>query len=268
MLGSSLMPAGVVARFRPPWRGAGSLTRYYHFIFDQLWPLFELIDSGKIGSKTTVFVKDSGPFVDWLPELLDHDVASFQPGQEPFGLPTLEVVGKNPKVTGFSARFAHHFRHTLFDRLGVPARDANSVLLIERSAPLPFHATPGAPGFGGGVTRRSLENHQDLREALAVHYGDAFQNVILEGRSLKDQLELFRGARLVIGQHGAGLANSLWLEPGATVVELDDRRWTHRHFKNLARYNQLGYHRFWTDSNHPTIEPARFLSWLDRCRLT
>jgi hypothetical protein len=183
-------------------------------------------------------------------------------------LPTLEVVGKNPKVTGFSARFAHHFRHTLFDRLGVPARDANSVLLIERSAPLPFHATPGAPGFGGGVTRRSLENHQDLREALADHYGDALQNVILEGRSLKDQLELFRGARLVIGQHGAGLANSLWLEPGATVVELDDRRWSHRHFRNLARYNRLGYHRFWTDSNHPTIEPSRFLSWLHRRRLT
>lgn len=74
---------------------------------------------------------------------------------------------------------------------------------------------PLCTGLWWGVTRRSLENHQGLREALAVHYGDAFQNVILEGRSLKDQFELFRGARLVIGQHGAGLANCLWLEPGA-----------------------------------------------------
>jgi capsular polysaccharide biosynthesis protein len=61
-----------------------------------------------------------------------------------------------------------------------------------------------------------------------------FHNVTLEELDFAEQVRLFASAVLVVGQHGAGLGNSLWMQPGSTVIEL-----THRprlkHFQNISR---------------------------------
>ena len=59
------------------------------------------------------------------------------------------------------------------------------------------------------------------------------ENVKLEDLDFAQQVRLFASAVMVIGQHGAGLGNSVWMEPGGTVVELTNRP-NLRHFQKIS----------------------------------
>ncbi len=60
-------------------------------------------------------------------------------------------------------------------------------------------------------------------EILAVldHFG--FETVFLEDFSLKKQMAICENAEILLGCHGAGLTNMLFMRPGAVVVELQRR---------------------------------------------
>merc|ERR1719401_329308 len=45
----------------------------------------------------------------------------------------------------------------------------------------------------------------------------------LEHRTLPEQIVLFGHAKVVLGQHGAGLANVVFARPGTMVIELGER---------------------------------------------
>ena len=66
-----------------------------------------------------------------------------------------------------------------------------------------------------------------------------FENVTLEHLDFMEQVRLFASAVLVVGQHGAGLGNSVWMEPGSTVVELTNRP-NLKHFQLISR--GMGHH--------------------------
>lgn len=251
-------------RFHLPPGGAGSITRYYHFLFDQLWPCFELLASGRLQRNTRIFIERVGPFVDWLPQALDADVELYDPADGvPEGTPTLDVVGKNPKCCRFRPEASRAFAQHLFAAFEVPeTRDGPRVLMIERGEPDAFFATDAAPAKGGGTTRRSIPNHDQLADALAASYGERFANVELEGLSFREQLTLFRSLDLVIGQHGAGLANALWMQPGRHLVEIRSWHPAFRHFEKMARDHGLAYRAYRVDSHHPVIAPRSFLRFL------
>ena len=69
--------------------------------------------------------------------------------------------------------------------------------------------------------------------------GLAFHNVHLEDLNIRSQFSLFHGGPVVlIGQHGAGLVNGLWMtDPHSAVVELAGAD-NPPHFTNL--FNDLG----------------------------
>jgi glycosyltransferase involved in cell wall biosynthesis len=64
---------------------------------------------------------------------------------------------------------------------------------------------------------RQIQNIEQL-QAFLSRYG--FETVYLEGMSVVDQILLFQSAEFIISPHGAGLANLLFCEPGAKVIEL------------------------------------------------
>ena len=66
-------------------------------------------------------------------------------------------------------------------------------------------------------SRRPLANEDEL-EALLANAG--FAIVHLEELPWIDQITLFQNARVIVGPHGAGLANLVFANPGSTVVEL------------------------------------------------
>lgn len=68
-------------------------------------------------------------------------------------------------------------------------------------------------------TVRSIANEEEVIAALKAAFGDLL--VVHRGKeSLRDQLMLFARASVVVGAHGAGLANTMVVEPGACVVML------------------------------------------------
>jgi capsular polysaccharide biosynthesis protein len=74
------------------------------------------------------------------------------------------------------------------------------------------------------------------------------------------QVAIFRETKLLIGQHGAGLTNMLWMDQGGTVVEVLPPRPAHDppFFLNLAR--ACGHRYFSIDQrdDHADIEESRF----------
>ena len=45
--------------------------------------------------------------------------------------------------------------------------------------------------------------------------------VELETSTFQDQVALFARTRLLVAQHGAALANMLWMAPGAAILEIN-----------------------------------------------
>ena len=67
-----------------------------------------------------------------------------------------------------------------------------------------------------------------------------FKNVILEKLSFKEQVQLFNDAKIVIGQHGAGLVNSFWCQKNTVLIETDPRHTLT--FKHIADILLLDYY--------------------------
>ncbi len=71
-----------------------------------------------------------------------------------------------------------------------------------------------------GKARRYIKNHNDLKKFLADKYKDDFINLVLEHVDIIDQIKYFYNAKVVIGQHGAGLSNVIWMQPGTHIIEI------------------------------------------------
>jgi capsular polysaccharide biosynthesis protein len=66
---------------------------------------------------------------------------------------------------------------------------------------------------------RKVDREEKLLDALRKKYGDdVIQVFVGKGKSMMEQIDMFSRADLVIGPHGAGLANMLFNPRGTTVV--------------------------------------------------
>lgn len=122
------------------------------------------------------------------------------------------------------------------------------ILLIERSIDPYFVEQTRInesidPYFTSGSQRRYIRNHQELSERLEGIYGsDRFGNIILEGKTIFEQYQLFKNAKIIIAQHGAALANIYFCNPTATIIEVTCP-WENEghHFRNLSKFLNLKY---------------------------
>jgi capsular polysaccharide biosynthesis protein len=63
--------------------------------------------------------------------------------------------------------------------------------------------------------------------------------------TFREQFRLFSGNGIVIGQHGAGLANAMWLTPHqSSLIELADER-SPDHFRNYCSDFEIDYTRLY-----------------------
>jgi len=86
---------------------------------------------------------------------------------------------------------------------------------------------------------RKVVNEAELLPVLRNFH---FEVAVCEDLSLAQQIELFSDARVVLGPHGAGIINQIFCQPGATVIEIyNRRRWEHC----TCRVASLMNHRHW-----------------------
>lgn len=89
---------------------------------------------------------------------------------------------------------------------------------------------------------RFLSNHRQLQNRLSRHFGSIFKNVILEELSIDEQVSIFMNADIVIGQHGAGLCNIIWMnKPESLVIEFPP--YAVDTFKNMCKAKNFKYKR-------------------------
>lgn len=88
--------------------------------------------------------------------------------------------------------------------------------------------------------KRKLVNEDEL---LAGLRGFDLQPVTLAGRTVREQIALLSGARLVIGAHGAGLTNFMYCRPGTVAIEINSLQYKKRFrsFGDVAMYRGLRY---------------------------
>ncbi|MCX2561997.1 glycosyltransferase 61 family protein [Acetobacter farinalis] len=91
----------------------------------------------------------------------------------------------------------------------------------------------------GAAGNRRIPNEAELTAALQAR---GFLCVRPETMTVAEQIRLFSRARLVVGQLGAGMANSVWCQPGAVVFELVPEH--HQNPCDLLLAMQAGLH-YW-----------------------
>lgn len=122
--------------------------------------------------------------------------------------------------------------------------------------PHPDAAEPRRIYVARGRGLRAMPYEEKLADWLIQEWG--FTHVFAAGPSqrpltLKENIDFFAGAEIVVGPHGAGLTNILWSERKATVVELAFRAYCGPGNALQASLAGHDYHCCWIDSESPTF---------------
>lgn len=180
-------------------RGDGN---YYHFMVDGLARLGVLEQCPQIPRPERWYVPAHAPFQRELLAL--------------FGITPDQIVD------------AAEHEHVEADCLVVPGLPANMVLnppwvveyLRSRLLPnidVPAQRRPVYVTRGSQLNNRRIVNEDAVRAELESR---GFDFVDPGAMSVAEQLRAFAGASVIVGAHGAGLANIMFAGAGATVVEL------------------------------------------------
>jgi len=254
----------IYLRVVPPPGGKGKPDHFYHFIFDLLLPLFKVIS--KAPDSTTFLVGGLGPFGAVLERAFPGRVQVLQPrlrlNEVPESKGKHSLVGMNPRNCFLFRREILVFRDHVVAALDAQRHPApNRVLLIERLPPQQYYVEKGKSTSGAG--RRSIRNHAQLLDHLGTVFGPQVDvvNLHLENLSLCEQIHYFSSARIVIAQHGAALANIIWMQAETLVVELSSNPGDD-HFSTLCRIMGIHHHLYSCDSDHPRIDCDHFVTWL------
>jgi len=241
------------------------VEHYYHFLFDLALPLYLVLQEA--ADRTTFVVGTTpSPFLPRLNQLFGSRV-SVERRQARIVNPGDHVLlGMNPFLVNVTGRevlpFAQHVRSVVGIDAG--AHPPNIVMLIERLPPRGFFVD-GAVKPGGGASRRHIPNHEALKERVAASVRPPFEfrNVRLEDMPFEEQVQLFARAAVVIGQHGAGLANCLWMPPGSMLVELSNEP-DKSHFRRIAAVMGHEYLLHATEGAHTAVDVSRLVDQLTR----
>lgn len=86
---------------------------------------------------------------------------------------------------------------------------------------------------------RKLVNEENLVDMFPR---DDVEVVHMEDLPLREQIDLAANTRLMMGLHGAGLVNLIWMRPGAKLVEIRvPSKVTHNCYKNLCEIFGVEY---------------------------
>jgi hypothetical protein len=204
-----------------PDQWSGSVQEYYHFLLGYLAPLTLWLERHP---REQVAVRDCGPMNVWF-ELLptDCDRTIIMPGVmlQLFAgrYYRSKVLRRMDDPRRFSPKDLTRFREIFLAGVGVGVPSGSmSITVIDRLSSGAFNDTPAAEVPASGFAVRSTPN---LTAVMNDFDSDHRINIIdAAERSPREQVAIFANTRVLIGQHGAGLTNMVWMPPGGDIVEI------------------------------------------------
>jgi capsular polysaccharide biosynthesis protein len=159
------------------------------------------------------------PFIVESLQQLNIDFQAFDV-QHTLKVNTLKAI-EVPHVGRFNEALMHFFRDK-FMKGGASVSRPFRLLYVSR----------------GKAKRRKIKNEDEVFGLLKLK---GFEKVNLEELKLMDQVKLFQEARIVMGCHGAGLANIMFMQKNQTVIELKSDKNNYWCYFSLARVFGLKY---------------------------
>lgn len=245
----------------------GSVQHFYHFLLGYLMPVTLRIHRKKLKRVT---VRDCGPMNRWfgpLESLVDIQIMNVGHVLHSFAgkLQPSVVLPSSDNPERFGTRDIREFTE-LYLELALPPRKIDlteRVTILERRLSDPYFDSLETEARGSGAERRSIPNLAQIVASIEGH-----ERMTLFDASevdLVSQLAQFAGSSTLVGQHGAGLANMIWLPKGGQVLEVMPPRPAHtiNIFRNLARACGHDYEMVSQDSDHAPVDRVQFAMALD-----
>ena len=244
---------------------------YFHWFFDvisRVWISQKKIKDRSfryfVGPVDKRFQKETLPILGIGPdEILDlpkvNNIIHFERGAVPVSLfkeplKTRFSRDHGTHYKGWSPEFISEFRELSLKHFNIGFTDPDLKLYVDR---------------GDASYRKVLNNSEIIEHCLE----SGFQVVTPGELSLKEQIDLFSRAKVVVGCHGAGLTNIMWMRPGGILVEFMPACYDDASFRFLSGLVGLEYHClfaqteeqqldcFWADCR---VEKACLVSILNR----
>jgi len=200
---------------------SGRCWHYGHFIHDVIMPIIKYLNSQKklltkihiinkqYESRFNLHKTSVGSFKPIAEKILGLEVNNIDASEYP-EMPIVEL--KSCSVGPYTDDDCKYILPHVFRYINIE-ESKYDVLLIERGVkPLANNI------IDTGANRRCLKGHNIIKEGLKNVFEDKFKNVILEDLSIDTQISLFYNAKIVIGQHGAGLCNIIFMSDKAQLV--------------------------------------------------
>jgi hypothetical protein len=122
---------------------------------------------------------------------------------------------------GAPSEFIRDFYQDFLSELGIPGKPERRIFLTRKHAP-----------------KRKIVNEAVVEDILRR---SGFEVVAAENLSVSEQISMFANTAILIGPHGAGLANSVFMPKGSHIVEFMPDDYTFPFFQNLACICGINY---------------------------
>lgn len=243
---------------------------YYHFLVNLLFPLLELRLNNP-SSLQKIFIPSLGGFDRFLPEMrgvlgLNVEKSLTRPTTDkPFiALESFDVFRRVDDMNGLHAYRPNGIQKERLIPVVKKAREnfraswpaeydvKTDILVIERN------------------DDRSISNLPELASVLSDRFPVTVEIDYLENMSLQEQSELFKNKRLIIGQHGSGLANLLWTADGEcpAVMEIvppsKQKAWHYQAMTIAMRLGAPEYSRVYQEADDGPVNIENVVKFLEQ----
>lgn len=274
----------------------GSIKHYFHFFFGIMIPLIlEYIEYKKHYEYCTFIVKDDiGPFFRILFELpIDIKLKEFVHVdknliEEKWLIPQNTQLMNEKSLRWIEMKRAAAFTNSSriiinnwmqeqinkYNFFTYSNNNANNydIVIIERKTNPAYVSTFTTNKIFklSGSERRCILNHEEFVENIKKTYPNKkVINISTEYMPLFQQYYVFSNAKLVIAQHGASLANIIFMKNKASVIEIiNQERLKENWFLNLSKEcDELNYNQYLTNEESITINLDDFNNFMSKLNI-
>ena len=206
-----------------PAQWQGSVEHFYHFFLGYFMPL--VLWQERTGTMAFT-LRDCGPMNPWFSLLRPAtDIAYIQPGVMLQRVLTYrqerQILHGWDDPTRFHRDSMDQFMRTVLTRIDAvePRPGSTKRITVLDRAPTPdFYLQETSEVFSSGSAFRSLPNTLEISRALEAH--GKVTVIDTAAVSPEEQVRALANTDLLVAQHGAGLANMVWMPPGSAVLEI------------------------------------------------
>jgi len=98
--------------------------------------------------------------------------------------------------------------------------------------------------------QRQLLNEDSLFDELSKL---GFKKIFFEKISIENQIQLSKNCKIMIGYHGAGLSNCVYMNKNSLLIEICNKFYPHPHFELFCKTLNIDHKRFFCKDNYKNL---------------